>query len=378
MEPKLLTYFHAKGRELGNPVAGTFELTARCNFNCKMCYVHLTDREQRRRGRELTAQQWLTLGEEAKKAGMLFLLLTGGEPTLRGDFLEIYRGLKKMGFLISVNSNGYLLQDDILELLAQDRPSRVNVTLYGVNDETYRRLCGVSAYDRIIRNITNLRKVGVEVKLNLSITPDNAPELPELLKEAKRLGANVQASPYMFPPIRREESMVGENFRMTGEEAGAFQAQYQFLTMTEDQFCLLADQMSQGVAQGVSEDCMELVGRKMRCRGGSTSFWITWDGKMMPCGQMNRPAFSVEELGFHQAWQALRQATAEIRLPKACANCSLNFLCHACAAMCLCETGKFDEKPEYLCRLNRSYLETTLRLWKEKYGGRKPNAPGEA
>ena len=56
----------------GLPVAGTFELTARCNFNCKMCYVHLTEAEQRRRGRELTAQEWIALGEAAKRAGTVF------------------------------------------------------------------------------------------------------------------------------------------------------------------------------------------------------------------------------------------------------------------------------------------------------------------
>ena len=40
IEPAWSTYFHAKGAALGLPVAGNFELTTRCNFNCKMCYVH--------------------------------------------------------------------------------------------------------------------------------------------------------------------------------------------------------------------------------------------------------------------------------------------------------------------------------------------------
>ena len=49
-EPRLSAYLHARACAKGIPLAGTFELTARCNFNCRMCYVHLTPEEQRRRG----------------------------------------------------------------------------------------------------------------------------------------------------------------------------------------------------------------------------------------------------------------------------------------------------------------------------------------
>ena len=85
-EPRLSAYLHTRACRAGTPLAGNFELTARCNFDCKMCYVHLTAEEQRRRGRELTADEWLAIAEEARSHGMLFLLLTGGEPLIRADF----------------------------------------------------------------------------------------------------------------------------------------------------------------------------------------------------------------------------------------------------------------------------------------------------
>ena len=372
-EPMLSKYLHARGRKLGLPIAGTFELTARCNFHCKMCYVHLTEEEQRRRGRELTADEWLAIAEKAKEAGTVFLLLTGGEPTLRRDFPDLYRALKKMGFMISVNSNGYLLQDDILELFAEEVPTRVNISLYGIGNETYRRMCGVPAYDRIVKNIENLRKAGVNVKINLSLTPDNLDDMEGVLQQAKAMGVHTQATPYMFPPVRRERSMVGQNNRMSAEQAGQFQAKYHLLSMTEEQFCRLASQMRRGISQAESgEACEGTPDKGMMCRAGNTSFWLTWDGKMMPCGQMAEPAFDVLTMGFDAAWQATRNAAAAIRLPKECGNCDLNFLCHACAAMCFCETGSFDGKPEYLCRMNQSYFETTQELWKTVYGGREP------
>ena len=99
-EPYISTYLHSKGRKLGIPVAGNFELTARCNFNCPMCYVHMTPEQLKASGREeLTAKQWLEIAKAAKDKGMLFALLTGGEPLVRKDFFEIYDGMREMGLL---------------------------------------------------------------------------------------------------------------------------------------------------------------------------------------------------------------------------------------------------------------------------------------
>ena len=97
-EPHISTYLHSIGRRLGLPIAGNFELTARCNFNCPMCYVHMTPEQLRETGRnELTAQQWLNIAKQARDMGMVFALLTGGEPFVRKDFYEIYEGMKALG-----------------------------------------------------------------------------------------------------------------------------------------------------------------------------------------------------------------------------------------------------------------------------------------
>ena len=89
-EPVLSRYLHQQGARKGLPIGGNFELTARCNFDCPMCYVHLKQEDIEAQGRELTAKQWIDLARQARDAGMVFVLLTGGEPFLRKDFFEIY------------------------------------------------------------------------------------------------------------------------------------------------------------------------------------------------------------------------------------------------------------------------------------------------
>ena len=128
-EPALSAYLHGKGASLGIPVGGNFELTARCNFDCPMCYVHLSAQEVEARGKELTAQQWISIAEQARDRGMMFALLTGGEPLVRKDFFEIYGAMKEMGLMISLNSNGSTLQGENLQRLIDDPPQRINVSL---------------------------------------------------------------------------------------------------------------------------------------------------------------------------------------------------------------------------------------------------------
>ena len=52
-------------------IQAAFELTPRCNFNCKMCYVHLNETCLRKYGRELTASEWIRRGEQAVDAVLI-------------------------------------------------------------------------------------------------------------------------------------------------------------------------------------------------------------------------------------------------------------------------------------------------------------------
>ena len=117
---------------LGIPVIGIFELTPRCKLQCKMCYVRLTPQQMEPIGKELTARQWIQLAEDCRDAGMAFLLITGGEPTLRSDFAEIYESIAQMGLSVSINTNGTLLTPEIKKLWHRVPPAEGNVRGYGV------------------------------------------------------------------------------------------------------------------------------------------------------------------------------------------------------------------------------------------------------
>lgn len=131
----------AKSAKRGIPLSGTFELTARCNLRCRMCYIHREENDGEIKTDEFSSEEWLNIAKEAQQCGMLFLLLTGGEPFIRPDFEEIYRRCRELGIIVSINTNGTMIGEKQVELLRKLPPQRVNITLYGASEATYEKLC---------------------------------------------------------------------------------------------------------------------------------------------------------------------------------------------------------------------------------------------
>lgn len=105
--------------EASFPFGATLELTPFCNFSCVMCYVRLTEEQAKRQGNLLTAEQWIDIARQTRDLGTLRLTLTGGEPLFRRDFWEIYHELNQMGFLITILSNGALIDERVMEKFKQ-------------------------------------------------------------------------------------------------------------------------------------------------------------------------------------------------------------------------------------------------------------------
>ena len=339
----------------GIPLSGTFELTPLCNFSCRMCYVRKTAEEVRKSGRPLrTLEQWLNLAGEARDAGMLYLLLTGGEPTAWSEFWDLYEELISMGLLVSVNTNGSLLNDDAVRRLTRLPPRRVNITLYGAGDETYETLCQAkNMFSVVDRSIRRLKEAGIAVKLNCSLTPANAEDLEKLVTYAQEQELILDIATYMFPPLRRDRTMTGQNERFTPQQSAYYRLKAYRLQYGEEKYEVFLQKIREGSVPppGLEEGCTDPLDGKIRCRAGKSSFWATWDGYMSPCGMMPEPRVEYREGAFREAWKELMRVSGKIRLSGVCGSCLNQELCHSCAAMAQTETGNFSGIPSYLCEM---------------------------
>ena len=345
-----------KCASLGIPVSGIFELTPRCNLQCRMCYVRLSPEEMAPLGQERTTAQWLELARQARDSGMAFLLLTGGEPTLRADFCQLYEALAQMGLSISINTNGTLLSPKIRELWHRFPPALVNITIYGTDRADYDALCGnPQAYDAVVEAIDWLRNEGILVHLNTTMVPTNYHKWEQLEAFAKARSLELRMTTYCFPPTRR----CKDHFqRLEPEEAGAL---------------LVKDTLYREGPEGILRKARDLDtplprtcelenGEPIQCMAGRSQFWVTWHGDMTPCAMLTGPATKPFNSGFDAAWEELKNLCQPIRLCPECVECEDRKSCMNCAAVTYAETGNFAGKPEYMCRLNRAYRKTLLEL----------------
>lgn len=369
VEAKITEYLHRKAALSRTPLSGTFELTPLCNMNCRMCYVRLTKQQQESIGPLHTADEWIRMAEKAKEEGLLYLLLTGGEPFTHPEFRTILEAFHRMGFLLTVNTNATMIDESVVVWLKESPPVRMNITLYGASDETYGRLCGnPKGFTQAVHAIDLLQEAGISLRINCSITPYNRHDVSAIVNFCIERGLILAPTAYMFPPLRRNIDMVGQNDRFTPEEAAEAQAEVEYLMAGPQRFLeRVKTRNLEGLVTDREEDCFDTEGKGLKCRAGKCAFWITWYGRMIPCGMMSLtdPFMNVFEDDFKDCWERVAEETEKIRLPGKCENCSLNEICRPCGAMTYTETGYFDQIPEYRCRMAHAYPEACLKIVSE-------------
>ena len=366
IEAKITEYLHRKAANSRTPLSGTFELTPLCNMNCRMCYVRLTKQQQESVGTLHTADEWIRIAEKAKEQGLLYLLLTGGEPFTHPEFRTILKTLHHMGFILTVNTNATMIDENVVAWLKESPPVRMNITLYGASDETYDRLCrNTKGFTQAVHAIELLQEAGIPLRINCSITPYNREDVPAITRFCIEHNLVFAPTAYMFPPLRKNISMVGQNDRFTPEEAAAAQTEVEFLMTGPERFLeKVKNQNLEGLVTDPDEDCIDVEGKGLRCRAGKCAFWITWYGRMIPCGMMplTEPYMNVFEDEFKDCWECVVEETGKIKLPGKCETCSLKEICRPCGAMTVTETGRFDSVPEYRCQMAHAYPGECIKI----------------
>lgn len=275
-----------------------------------------------------------------------------------------------MGFLISINSNGTLLDEARVARLAEHPPTRINITLYGAGNETYEALCGRSGmFDRVDRAITLLRQAGILVKLNCSLTPHNACDLERIVSYAAERDLILEVNTYMFPPLRRDPTMVGRNDRFTPAETAHYHMERYRLQRGEEDFTRFLQNILRGIAPppGLDEDCVDPVDGTISCRAGQRLVLGDVGRLADACGMMPKPRIELKGKPFREA---LERADARQRGPTSLRHLHRR-ICHSCAAMAMAETGSVSGIPKYLCEMVWAMRTEAARLLAER---QKPTA----
>jgi len=146
-------------------------LTDRCNMRCVYCMP-----EEMRfalRDELLTADEILAVARAARDLGFDKIRLTGGEPTVRPELVDIVRGISSLGFrAISMTTNGLRL-DELARPLKEAGLERVNVSVDTLDADKFHRITRWGKLETVLAGIRAAEKVGLTpIKINAVVVRD--------------------------------------------------------------------------------------------------------------------------------------------------------------------------------------------------------------
>lgn len=161
-----------------------WELTYKCNLNCRHCYVK--DRELKTR--ELSTSECLKIIDELACLKIFEITFSGGEPLMRDDLLDIVRYTTNKKIAALITTNGTLIDYNMANKLKKAGLQAAQVSLDGSNAKTHDEFRGQpGSFEATIKGIKNLVKVKIPVIIATVPTKSNFFEIKKILNLAKKL-----------------------------------------------------------------------------------------------------------------------------------------------------------------------------------------------
>lgn len=341
------------------PLSFTLEITARCNNDCRHCYINLPAGDQQTRRAELSLEEINHIADQAIDMGAMWCLITGGEPLLRPDFSEIYLSLKRKGLLTSLFTNACLVEEKHIALLKQYPPRDIEVTAYGVTKDTYERVTRrPGSYASFRRGLDLLLDSGIKVRLKAMALRSNVHELTEIAAFCRDHTMDY----FRFDPLlhlrydldpERNEEIRQE--RLSPAEIVAIE---QGDTERSEALLKGCDKLIFPEYEG------HVCDHLFHCGIGNGSFVVSYDGIFRPCEDMWHPVgtFDLRKGALADAWNDLVPRVRDMRSSdpqflENCRMCPIINLCLACPAHAHLETGELDGFSPYFCQVAHARAE---------------------
>ncbi|MDY0361386.1 MAG: radical SAM protein [Desulforegulaceae bacterium] len=333
----------------------TLELTARCNNNCRHCYINLPSNDKDAMQKELGFDEIKKIADEAVELGALWCLITGGEPLLREDFEEIYIYLKRKGLFVSVFTNGVLINENHIKLFKKYPPRDLEITVYGITKNIYGKVTQKPQnFEPFMENIKLLIENNIKVSLKNVVIKSNLSEFDEISKFCRKYSV----SPYRFDPLihlrldrseKRNDEIKKE--RLLPEEIAELEkSDYKrFSSMQRNcEILILNKELKEN-------------NYLFSCGAGLSEFVVSYNGYFRLCSSLCHPD-CIYDLKKGSIKDARQNFVPKIRAIKSfnkeflsnCSKCKIINLCLWCPAHAYLETGHLDSYVEYFCEVAKA------------------------
>ena len=243
-----------------------------CNQKCLHCYAAGQPMGE---SRELTTAEWKDVLARLRAANIPQVTFTGGEPTLRGDLVELVDAAQ--WFVTRLNTNGRLLTPQLCRALAEASLDSVQVTLYAADAEAHNALVGAPGFDETVRGIRNAVDAGLIVSVNTPLCSLNR-DYAATLRFAAALGVRYATCSGLIPSGGAE----GAESRATRLSAEELTEILQSAVAAAHELSMELDFTSPG---WLKEETLRSLGLHLipSCGACLSNMAVAPDGTVIPC-----------------------------------------------------------------------------------------------
>jgi AdoMet-dependent heme synthase len=338
-----------------------WEITRACNLKCSHCRASAVDD---RSPQELSLRECYQVIDGILDVGKPIIILTGGEPLVRPDVFQIAQYGVSKGLKVVMGSNGTLVTDEIAGKLRATPISRIAVSLDFPVSELQDRFRGrPGAFDAAMSGISAIKKAGLELQINCTLTRQNISYLDQLLKLALDLGA-VAFHPFFLVPTGRGKGLEGDELSAEEYETALNWVYDRQLELGDRIFFKPTDAphylrvMRQRQTQSGKATTGKFEARPVNpahavtrgCLAGTGFCFISHTGAVQGCGYLEVEAGNVRKQSFSDIWASSTVFTSLRDLSNIkgkCGDCEYKRICGGCRARAFEATGDFLEAEPY-------------------------------
>ncbi|MBI5460160.1 radical SAM protein [Methanobacterium sp.] len=343
LDKKMDVNFQSTGNwDIQTPTHASIELTYKCNFSCKHCYINSSPKND-----EFWEKNKLfEILSDLKSLGILIVELTGGEPLVHPDFPEIIERCLQLFPVVGVDTNGYLLKKTHLKII-NNYNNRVffQVDMHGDNPKYVDWFCNhEGAFENAKKAIMMLSKENFIVRAAMTLTPMNIDQIFSTISLVKNLGATNMILSTVVPTGRGRSSELifsPENMEHVINQVEKAKKKFGDFLFEDPEYLPIIG---------------EINNNKLNCGAASRSICFTPNGEIKMCPMSNPNDFSLGNVYKESVHTILSKNISslliELEDPKQeiCGDCEYLWYCHRCIARGL---QKYHEIHE-LCVWGRS------------------------
>ncbi len=337
------------------PYVVSWNLTYRCNLACEHCYLDagpnplVTSDAFADRGELSTAECFAVADQIAELAPECVTILTGGEPLLRRDILEIVAHAARLGLWVVVGTNGVRITENVAARLAASGARGLALSLDATDaasHDAFRNVRG--AFDNTCEGARILAEVGLPFLVQTTVARHNVDSLEAIATLAhERLGAKVWNLYFLVPTGRGEYVSDLEPATYDAVLERLYQLQRRF----EGKMLVNAKCAPHHVRTTLAHDPNATLPRTYTggaggCPAGTHYLGIRPNGDLTPCPYLPVFAGNLRSNGLSELWHGsdlFRQIRVRTGLGGRCGDCELASACGGCRARAYGTTGDYRE-----------------------------------